>query len=598
MAANPSAEGALSRSNIQPLHLRVVVEPTGWSMTLGDGFSRPASGRVGPEALALLSEATAAPPRPRVMIPGRDAAVTRAEEAAGEALGALLRAAPEVHGRLRALAGRAAGQGAKAVLVIDAEDAAVRALPWELIALEGQLPAEVAGEVIVARLGVGSPAEAPPVGRGLWSRPWCVTPEEPTCARMLSHLRGLGLPEAGPAGGGVLHVIAHGRAGLDAVAVALEDSVDAGAAGERLAGALEGAALAVLAVCGAGMTMERELDDLAGRLLACGARSVVAPRRVASADALERFSAGLYGALAAGSPPAAAVSEARRAVRTWGHPHPASRWSGIAWFVRDLLAPAAGPLATPSTPSWRPDGWPAPDAEVGAWLTRARDHASARGDGYLGAEHLLSAMDRLSADGPEARQVRRWRAGALACHEAGTRSLTPQLCERGDRLTPRLRGWSARLEEGFDAEALCALLSEAPWPGSDAEKRSSASAAPPSDETWATAEVSGGPAAALEVVGGPEDGRRLTLAPGETLGRHAPRGGPTAALYQGTPLTDRKLSRRHLAWEGHGRVRLLRGGRLLRAGGASALAPGAWELRAGDRLLLTDATGLLALESP
>jgi len=558
-------------------------------MTLGDGRSRPAAGTVSAAALTALGAASEAP-RPRVMIPGRDAAVTRAEEAAGEALGSALRAAPEVHGRLRALAGRAAGQEAIAVLVVDAEDASVRGLPWELLALEGQLPAEVAGELVVARLGVGLPAGESVPGRGLWSRPWCATPEDPTCARLLAHHARLGLPGAGPEGGGVLHVIAHGQAGLDAVAVALEERVDAGAAGARLAAALDGAAVAVLAVCGAGRAMDRELDDLAGRLLACGARSVIAPRRIASADALERFSDGLYETLAAGKTPAEAVAAGRRAVRAWGHPHPASRWSAVSWFVRDLVAAAAGPLAPPS---WRPGGWPRPDAEVGAWLRRARDHAAARGDGYLGAEHLLATLD--GAGGPRAeavRQVMRWRAGALACHEAATRSLIPQPHDRGDRLTPRLAGWARRLADGFDAESLCALLAEAPWPGSDG-----GGAAPPlTDETWATAEATGGPAAALEIVGGPEDGRRLLLSPGETLGRHAPVGGPEAALYRDTPLTDRKLSRRHLAWEGPGRARLLRPGRRLRAGATHPLEPGSCELRAGDRLLLTEATGLLALD--
>lgn len=53
--------------------------------------------------------------------------------------------------------------------------------------------------------------------------------------------------------------------------------------------------------------------------------------------------------------------------------------------------------------------------------------------------------------------------------------------------------------------------------------------------------------------GGPEDGRRLSLAPGDWIGRA---GRPARhALYAGTAILDRSLHREHAEWLGDGRLR-------------------------------------------
>lgn len=93
-----------------------------------------------------------------------------------------------------------------------------------------------------------------------------------------------------------------------------------------------------------------------------------------------------------------------------------------------------------------------------------------------------------------------------------------------------------------------------------------------------------GPAVALEVVGGPEDGLRLAPRPGDTIGRWAAVDGPTLPLFRGTPVTDAKTSRALLTWNGDGTVTLKGAGHRLRAGAVDRVGPGRVELRAGDLL--------------
>ncbi len=98
----------------------------------------------------------------------------------------------------------------------------------------------------------------------------------------------------------------------------------------------------------------------------------------------------------------------------------------------------------------------------------------------------------------------------------------------------------------------------------------------------------------LTVLGGPEDGRALKMQVGDTLGRASDSDGPTHALYAGTRLTDRKLSRQHLSWQGPGKVVLKRAARRFRGGEIARVGPGEVELSAGDLLVLTHATRVIA----
>lgn len=105
------------------------------------------------------------------------------------------------------------------------------------------------------------------------------------------------------------------------------------------------------------------------------------------------------------------------------------------------------------------------------------------------------------------------------------------------------------------------------------------------------------PPAALVVMGGPEDGRRVVLSAGETLGRAAPEGGPEHALYASGP-SDPRLSRRHLVWLGGGRVSLVRPGRLVRERHPVLCGPGVVEVSVGDVLELTPATRVRVESAP
>ncbi|MEQ1571948.1 MAG: hypothetical protein ABMA64_40345, partial [Myxococcota bacterium] len=142
------------------------------------------------------------------------------------------------------------------------------------------------------------------------------------------------------------------------------------------------------------------------------------------------------------------------------------------------------------------------------------------------------------------------------------------------RLTPRLL---AAGPDPWAALADCAALIELAGEGWGR---------PVGDHTlpaWTPGEPSGGPAAALEVVLGPEDGRVLRLRPGEVVGR-ATGGRADVPLYV-EGATDPRLSRTHLRWLGDGQLELLSAARI---GGRQV--GGRISLQVGDRLALTRAT--------
>ena len=98
------------------------------------------------------------------------------------------------------------------------------------------------------------------------------------------------------------------------------------------------------------------------------------------------------------------------------------------------------------------------------------------------------------------------------------------------------------------------------------------------------------------MIGGPEDGRRLRPAPGEAVGRWAEPARSEHVLYQHSLLTDASLSRKHLVWEGAGRIALRAPARQLsRRGHTEHRLRGAQHLLAGDLLWLSRATCLQAV---
>lgn len=589
----------------------IAVEPDGqWRVTIGDGGTRPASGALPASEARRLVEAVEAAlsGRPRVMVPGEDQARTRAEEQAGALLLEALHRLPEPFGHLRELLGVATGSGSLARVVLDAPDAAVRALPWELLSVsKGAPPLEVTQQGAILRLLPGPPAASPPRPGGLVVWRWSPTPGDESCARLAAALDPLGRthgfavrdvpsdgalpPQRGPE---ILEVIAHGHRDVEAVGLRLgEEARDPGAAAARLSALLERCQVVVLAVCGGADATPRELDNVAGRLAASGARAIVAPLRRVGVEALERFLASFYAALAGCAELDEAVVAGRRALRAWGHPHPSCRWSNLALFVTDLHTLSQGPLLARL---YRPEGWPRPGPEAAALLERAAQRTGA--DGFLGFEHILGALPEIQGGGDLVEWLRRAAPARLRpfLEALAQQSTQPDTLDGPPVPTPRVRAWAGRLKPDFELSDLAmviagdpdislGLFGALPVAGDD-DPYATVESIPPDELPLATG---------LTVFGGPEDGRRIRPAPGETVGRTSEPDGPDHALFQGTRLWDRKLSRDHLRWVGTGRVYIKRPAVRVRGGESTPLAPGEHELRLGDVLVLTPSTRLLGL---
>ncbi len=580
-----------------------------WRLAVGDGRTRAAETQVVADEVAAVQGrvARALASSSPVLVRGRDASRSRAEEKAGEHLGGLLTGAAEVSGRWAWLLGRAAGQHQMALVVIDATDTAARALPWELLAGPEGLPLEESGSGIVVRLAPAAPPPPVEARRSLSLRLWCAEPADPTCAARIGALRsladrlGLALYEDAPPddddGQPVLWVIGHGERVADGVLLALEDTDQGpGTTAHALGPAVRGAGLVVLDVCEAGCATPGELDALATRLVAAGARACAGPIIRAGLEAADAFGSGLVGALLDGTDIASATAAGRREVRALALPHPDCRWANHALWVSDV-----GVLDTALVRvERRPSGWPRPGPDA-APLVGAAVHLATSGDGgFVGVEHLLAALGE-SPDSSPSTAVLRFALsrdrGLWRRHLVGL-SLDPA---RPAELLPSPRlvrlGWW--LPDGFDLETLWTELAKepgdllghllGPFPTTLPSGESTLKSA-----TWGWDSGFHEEPVAVEVLGGPEDGRRLRLSPGETLGRASTEGGPDHGLYQTSRLIDPYLSRRHLRWEGGSRVTALRPIVRVR-GGDQREVQDTVEVKAGDVLTLTDATALRLL---
>ena len=595
----------------RPILLHIARDPEGrWRVSVGDGATRPAAGVLGADAVAdLLAQVPVLlESHARVHVPGADQARTRAEEAVGALLLGSLASIPEVYGRLRELLGVAAGQQRLARVVVDAEDADARALPWELLAAgEARPPLESAAQGAVFRLMPGRPSRgASPTGPPrVWS--WTPTPDDPSCQRLAAALRAMpldvrsldladpaGLPPA--AGPEILQIIAHGRRDLEAVGVSLgHGAKDAGALAARLEPLLGRVEAVVLAVCAGADATPRELDNLAGRLAAAGATVVISPLRRAGVEALERFLEATYSALVNGSPLVDAVVEGRRALRAWGHPHPQCRWSNLALLVSDVAALDHGPL-------WRRParlpGWPEPGADAAPLLSRALELAES--DGFIGMEHVLGALVDTPGGGDLAGWLRRVAPPRVLPFRDQLAQLSPQPgAEEGPPVpTPRLLGWGRRLHPEFDLESLATVIAAdpevalalfgavVPSSASDADPYATMESLPPDRLPLAQG---------LVVLGGPQDGLILRPRAGDSVGRTAESDGPDHPLYQGARWWDRKLSRDHLRWVGPGRIQCRRPLLRTRASEDEPLPAGEVEVRVGDLLALTHGTRVVGV---
>jgi len=103
------------------------------------------------------------------------------------------------------------------------------------------------------------------------------------------------------------------------------------------------------------------------------------------------------------------------------------------------------------------------------------------------------------------------------------------------------------------------------------------------------------PAGALEVVGGPEDGRRLALSVGDVVGRHSGQVSGPGTLCVDQAM-DPSVSRQHLTWVGPGRVQTHASVRRVGAGRPAKLPKGSEvELAVGELLRLGRSTWLVGV---
>ena len=576
----------------------ILIQLEGDRLRVGHALARAHEARLPPGALAAAAEEIREMlrPSPGFAVPGRDAARTAAEERAGRRLGALLGEAPGARERLAAQLGEARGRGESPVIAVDCPDPLARSLPWELLAVD-QAPLEALGEAVIARLAPGPrPAPLPPRAAPRLEA-WLPDPDDPVCAARLGALgeaaraRGVAAPTAitpedaaDPGDAPLLFLICHGAADAAGVELLVSGAApSAGTVGHLLAPRLRRCLAVILEVCEGGGAAEAELDSVGSRLVCAGARAALAARARLSVEAAAALSEGVLDGLVAGEALSAAVARGRRRIRQLSSPRPDARWHTLSLWVSslDALEATLGPAA--------PRGWrAAPDAA--AWIQEAVALAEDAGRGFLGVEHLLLSVPATRGLLAMARHALEARRGALL---DGISGLQRQGRVEALQLSPRLAALRDALPEGFDAGQLWEALAGAPGVlslldlGAVAPAQSFGGATLEQAPPWEQP-----PGAALEVLGGPEDGRVLRPAPGAWIGRyHAenPQG-----LYGPPGAVDPYLSRRHLLWEGPGAARLSRAARLRRPGEAEREVTGLVELRGGDVLALSPSTRLLA----
>lgn len=539
------------------------------------------------EVEQLLLAVAEPPPLPVVVLPSSEAQLRAHEEALGGRLACLIRDDAQLVRELGEGLGAARARGASLLLVIDTYDAVVQALPWELLptGLAADVPIEI------ARLGRG-PGCAPRRPGLLQVLVWCPDADDPTMAELLAHLQALAaelntpirsLEQASPeamAGRVVLYTLCHGQR-IDDLLVLREGGAGfgSGTAVDRIAHVLRDVDLVVCAICGGGAPEPGASRALPERMLAAGASSCVAPVGTLGLDAAQAFISGVQRSLAAGGSSLSAVARGRREVGAMGLPALDARAHRLVWSIADL---STSELVSGLT------GW------LGGAHARAVEH---RG-GFLGVEHLVLAVDDAPAHGDGAR---------LAYQLANLRLVVSQrlrwLVPAGRlpetiALSPRLSALLARsgtpsddeLVDWFRDDAAGVLWSWADPPLAVRDLEGSVTLSP------TDVQVEGGEPGGLEVLGGPEDGRVIVLAPGETLGRSASPARSDHVLYEGTFLVDRGVSRTHIEWH-RGGIVALSPVSLWSATGHQANTTGLLPLSVGDVIELGRATRLRVVAS-
>ena len=559
---------------------------------------------------------------PAIVVPGWDASRTQAEERVGQALSRVLTASPEVAARMAYQLGVARAHHDTVVLVVDACSAALKALPWELLALnQNSPPLESTRQAVVVRLMGGQIWSPEPMKSQLRVLLWCPRhdPASDEVARQLEETLATlriapaisidmlkdGLPPRLPGAADILHVICHGRREMDHVQLVLDDGEkDAGTASHRVASRLCELDLVVLDVCEGAQATPTDLSNIAGRMIASGAPACIAPRQKSSVEAAKTFSHSLYASLAEGRSLSAAVANGRAAVCGLAVAHPDTRWNNHLLHIGDLETVAREAIIKPR---WAPSGWPTGAVDAADFLEMALNIAKRSRAGFVGLEHLALALEESDGGGETCAYARFILSRCGDVTTSLRRGLTP-MAERSPDWsgTPRLKDYGINLSEGFDLEALWRLIcSERHNILHEISGNTSLRRATPSTVTHEThsefkytpdcGDEAYGPPECLQVEGGPEDGRVIIPKPGEIIGRWYPESDVAHRLYEKTTLVDFKLSRYHFEWVSPGRIRLRRIARLVCEGQETDLIPGDAVLQDGDVLILTDSTRLRAL---
>ena len=128
--------------------------------------------------------------------------------------------------------------------------------------------------------------------------------------------------------------------------------------------------------------------------------------------------------------------------------------------------------------------------------------------------------------GDDVAWLHRSAASLLATYEEVAAALVPKDSAPPEQpdTTPRLAALGPGLPESFDAATLARALRSHPVVGELAGPQVLAT-----EQTWLTEDGNAPVARALEVLGGPEDGRRLVPQPGHRIGRAG--GDAQHALY-------------------------------------------------------------------
>lgn len=515
-------------------------------------------------------------------VPGNDHEACVIEEKIGQTLGGAV-----FEGGLAAELARAEAQGPPVLLLIDTRDPGVRELPWELLSKDSAaLPLESCGEAILARLVPGAPRESDPA-RHLDIRLWVGDPGDPELAAVERGVRAVirnqRLPDPLPLSAPLredcailLLMLCHGEHLHSSMAFSGTTNAPNSILHQHQP-LIARTELAVLGVCDSARGAAGEKDGWAARLVHAGARACLAPAGPLRVDAAQALFDGLFASVAAGANAPEAAAAARRSVRALAHPARSARWHRLLLTLgSDGLFP---PLFRPAPEL---PGWPPPGPRASQLLHDAERFARERAHGFLGVEHLLLACAALS---PQMAPIRRQAepAASQALRQLGGLAAVQS---RWGGLSPRMERLGARLNAGFELEQLWQALQDEAWPlmncllGREGPPTAAATDPEPSTRSLTP------PAKLLEVVGGPEDGRRLRMLPGETLGRDATPAKSTYTLYRDSALMDAGLSREHMRWWGDGRAQILVGSRKLQF----------IELRVGQLLPLTQRTVLVGLD--